>query len=204
MLSWVIPGQVAWDWWNDYNLTHVDFKAGMNTPTFKYYIDFAAANHAKYIILDGGWSEPVRPQQGQSRCGPGGDRRVRQEQEHRRDPVGFLVHHHPADARDLPQVCRNGGQGLEDRLYRPRRPAGGGDAPTRSPNWPREHKLLVDYHGVFKPTGLQRTYPNVVGYEGVYGLENFKWADTRRPALRRDRSPTRATWPGRWITPPAR
>jgi alpha-glucosidase len=39
-----------------------------------------------------------------------------------------------------------------------------------------EHHVLIDYHGVFKPTGLQRTYPNVVGYEGVYGLENFKWA----------------------------
>ena len=55
-VSWIVPGQVAWDWWNDYNITHVDFRAGMNTPTFKYYIDFAAANKAKYIIIDAGWS----------------------------------------------------------------------------------------------------------------------------------------------------
>ena len=56
-ISWIQPGQVAWDWWNDRNISHVDFKAGMNTPTYKYYIDFAAANKIKYIIIDGGWSE---------------------------------------------------------------------------------------------------------------------------------------------------
>src|SRR6185312_72367 len=55
--SWVDVGQVSWDWWNSYDLTGVDFKAGINTPTFKYYIDFAAKNGAKYIIMDGGWSD---------------------------------------------------------------------------------------------------------------------------------------------------
>ncbi|RYY08917.1 MAG: Retaining alpha-galactosidase, partial [Cytophagaceae bacterium] len=55
--SWIKPGKVAWDWWNDWNLTHVDFKAGINTPTYKYYIDFAAANKLEYVILDEGWSE---------------------------------------------------------------------------------------------------------------------------------------------------
>lgn len=44
-----------------------------------------------------------------------------------------------------------------------------------------ENKLIVDYHGIFKPTGLQRTYPNVVGYEGVKGLENYKWATEDAP-----------------------
>jgi alpha-glucosidase len=56
-ISWIKPGQVAWDWWNDWNISHVDFKAGINTPTYKYYIDFAAANKIPYIIMDGGWSE---------------------------------------------------------------------------------------------------------------------------------------------------
>ena len=44
-----------------------------------------------------------------------------------------------------------------------------------------EYKLMVDYHGIYKPTGLQRTYPNVIGYEGVKGLENFKWANEDQP-----------------------
>jgi alpha-glucosidase len=56
-MSWITPGQVSWDWWNNWNISHVDFKAGINTPTYKYYIDFAAANKVKYIIMDDGWSE---------------------------------------------------------------------------------------------------------------------------------------------------
>ena len=55
--SWIKPGKVAWDWWNDWNITHVDFKAGINTPTYKYYIDFAAKNNIEYIVLDEGWSD---------------------------------------------------------------------------------------------------------------------------------------------------
>ena len=54
--SWIKPGKVAWDWWNTCNLTGVDFKAGMNTPTYKKYIDFAAENQLEYIIIDEGWS----------------------------------------------------------------------------------------------------------------------------------------------------
>src|SRR5205085_11091333 len=50
-LSWIKPGKVAWDWWNDWNISHVDFKSGVNTQTYKYYIDFAAANKLEYIIL---------------------------------------------------------------------------------------------------------------------------------------------------------
>ena len=55
--SWVKPGQVAWDWWNNWNVTHVDFHAGINTSTYKYYIDFAAANKLAYIVIDEGWSQ---------------------------------------------------------------------------------------------------------------------------------------------------
>src|SRR4030095_1852896 len=55
--SWIKPGKVAWDWWNDWNVSHVDFKAGINTATYKYYIDFAAANHIEYVVLDEGWSD---------------------------------------------------------------------------------------------------------------------------------------------------
>ena len=55
-ISWIKPGKVAWDWWNNWNISHVDFRAGINTPTYKYYIDFAAANKIEYIIMDEGWS----------------------------------------------------------------------------------------------------------------------------------------------------
>ena len=54
--SWIKPGLAAWDWWSDWNISHVDFRAGYNTPTYKYYIDFAAANKLPYIVMDAGWS----------------------------------------------------------------------------------------------------------------------------------------------------
>ncbi len=54
--SWVRPGKVAWDWWNDWNLYGVDFRAGINNETYKYYIDFAAAHGIEYVILDEGWA----------------------------------------------------------------------------------------------------------------------------------------------------
>ena len=55
-LSWIKPGKVAWDWWNDWNLSGVDFRAGVNNDTYKYYIDFAAQNKIEYVILDEGWA----------------------------------------------------------------------------------------------------------------------------------------------------
>ena len=56
--SWIKPGKVAWDWWNAWNLYGVDFEAGINQETYKYYIDFAAKNGIEYIIMDDGWSVP--------------------------------------------------------------------------------------------------------------------------------------------------
>ncbi|HAR35912.1 MAG TPA: Retaining alpha-galactosidase, partial [Acidobacteria bacterium] len=57
--SWIKPGKVAWDWWNANNIYGVDFKAGLNTDTYKYYIDFASKYGIEYIILDEGWSDPA-------------------------------------------------------------------------------------------------------------------------------------------------
>jgi len=56
-VSWIKPGKVAWDWWNDWNISKVNFKAGINTETYKHYIDFASKNHIEYVVLDEGWSE---------------------------------------------------------------------------------------------------------------------------------------------------
>ena len=41
-IRWIHPGKVAWDWWNCWNISGVDFVAGINNDTYKYYIDFAA------------------------------------------------------------------------------------------------------------------------------------------------------------------
>ncbi len=179
-VSWIKPGQVAWDWWNNWNVSHVDFKAGINTPTYKYYIDFAAANKIPYIIMDGGWSgmldltKVVASVNLQEIVDYGRQKGV--------DVILWASWYAVTQQMNtvFPLYARMGVKGFKidfvDRddqlavasLYEIARKAA-------------EYHLLVDYHGVFKPTGLQRTYPNVVGYEGVKGLENYKWAVEDQP-----------------------
>ena len=179
-ISWIQPGQVAWDWWNDLNISHVDFKAGMNTPTYKYYIDFASANKIKYIIIDGGWSESldltkVKPDLNlQEIIDYGKLKGV--------DVILWASWYAVTQQMDkvFPLYSKMGVKGFKidfvDRddqkavasLYEIAKKAA-------------DYHLLVDYHGVFKPTGLQKTYPNVIGFEGVKGLENYKWAVEDQP-----------------------
>ena len=179
-ITWIQPGQVAWDWWNDRNISHVDFKAGMNTPTYKYYIDFAAANKIKYIIIDGGWSEElnltkiVADINLQEIIDYGSQKGV--------GVILWATWYAVTQQMDkvFPLYSKMGVKGFKidfvDRddqvavasLYEIAKNAA-------------DYHLLVDYHGVFKPTGLQKTYPNVIGYEGVKGLENYKWAVEDQP-----------------------
>ena len=179
-ISWIKPGQVAWDWWNNLNISHVDFKAGMNTPTYKYYIDFAAANKIKYIIIDGGWSPSldltkVIPELNLQEIIDYGNEKE----------VGVIIWaswYAVTQQMNIvfPLYSKMGVKGFKidfiDRddqkavasLYEIAKKAA-------------DNHLLVDYHGAFKPTGLQKTYPNVIGYEGVKGLENYKWANEDQP-----------------------
>ncbi len=178
--SWVNVGQASWDWWNGYDLTGVDFKAGMNTPTYKYYIDFAAKNHAKYIVIDAGWSDlfdlnRVNPQVDLPEIIAYGKQR----------DVGVILwatwYTITQQMNDIfPKYSEMGIKGWKiDFIDRDDQLAV--ESTYDIAKLAAQYKMTVDYHGVFKPTGLQRTFPNVVGYEGVYGLENFKWADRDTP-----------------------
>ena len=174
--SWIRPGKVAWDWWNNLNITGVDFQSGMNTDTYLYYIDFAAKNHIEYIIIDEGWSgqeslmEDLSPDIDLKRLIAHGQERG----------VGIIlwsswrnligqdatdaVMQHYADMgikgfkvdffdRDDQQVIASAYQLAECAA---------------------RHHLVLDYHGL-KPFGIQRAYPNIINFEGVKGLENSKW-----------------------------
>lgn len=179
--SWVKPGQVAWDWWNNWNITGVDFHAGINTDTYKYYIDFAAANKLPYIIMDEGWSDDLDLLKVKSH-----DLNLQAIIDYgKQKNVGVILWatwyaaSHQTDAA-FSTYSKMGVKGFKidffDRddqkvvasAYAIAKKAAG-------------YKLMVDYHGISKPTGLQRTYPNVIGFEGVKGLENFKWADEDQP-----------------------
>lgn len=179
-VSWVDPGQVAWDWWSDYNLFHVDFQAGINTPTYKYNIDFAAANGIKYIILDWNWSETFDL----NKINPDID--LEEILAHAKSKnVGVILwaswYTITQQMHEIfPKYAGMGVKGFKiDFIDRDDQLAVA--STYEIARLAAQYRLLVDYHGVFKPTGLQRTYPNVVGYEGVYGMENFKWADYDAP-----------------------
>lgn len=176
-ISWIKPGKVAWDWWNDWNLYNVDFRAGINNETYKYYIDFASAHGIEYVILDEGWA--VNLEADLLKVIPEIDLSEIVSYAKSKDVDIILWAGYYAFDRDMENVVRHyaemGVKGFKidfmdrddqemiDFLY-------------RSAETCARYKMLVDFHGVCKPTGLQRTYPNVVNYEGVNGLEQLKWS----------------------------
>ena len=170
--SWIKPGLTTWEWWNGATPygTDVDFVSGCNTATYKYYIDFAAKNGVQYILLDEGWAETVF------------------------DP--FI----PNKDLDLQELIRYGKEKnvgiilwltwlcVENHFDVFAKYAEWGvegvkiDFMDRSDQWmvdyyervaaeAAKHYLFVDFHGSFKPAGLEYKYPNVLSYEGVRGAE---------------------------------
>jgi alpha-glucosidase len=173
--SWIKVGQVAWDWWNNVNISGVDFRAGKNFETYKYFIDFAAKYKMPYILLDAGWNvagdltKPIASIKLEELIAYGNQKGVE-----------LIVWSSWRDMlsqkeKAIPYFEKAGIKGIKiDFIDRDDQLAVASTYDIAK--LAAEHHVLIDYHGVFKPTGLQRTYPNVVGYEGVYGLENFKWA----------------------------
>jgi alpha-glucosidase len=179
-LSWIKPGKVAWDWWNDWNITHVDFKVGINNPTYKYYIDFASANKVEYVVLDEGWSNIVDLNQISS------DINLQELIDYAKQKnVGLILWTswyaltRQTDAA-MAKFSKMGVKGFKidfiDRddqkmvssLY---------DIAQKA----ADNQLIVDYHGMYKPSGIQRTFPNILNFEGVKGLENVKWGVKDHP-----------------------
>ena len=172
--SWIKPGKVAWDWWNDWNISGVDFKAGINTQTYKYYIDFAHKNGLEYIIVDEGWSSPEDLLQYSNDqlsipelVAYGKERNV-----------GVILWSSWRNLikdldRNMSHYAAAGVKGFKIDFF------DRDDYEVIHSSYEMaaaaaKHHLLVDYHGL-KPSGVQRAYPNVVNFEGVKGLENCKW-----------------------------
>ena len=175
--SWVKPGKVAWDWWNDWNLYGVDFRAGINTETYKYYIDFAAAHGIEYIIMDEGWAQRakanlflINPDINLEELVAYADGKG----------VGIIlwasynsIVKNPEKA--MSHYAKMGFKGFKiDFINRDDQQAV--KFCERMARIAAENHLLIDFHGVYKPAGIQRTYPNVLNFEGVAGLEQLKWS----------------------------
>lgn len=179
-ISWIRPGKVSWDWWNANNLYNVPFAAGINTETYKYYIDFAAKYDLEYVILDEGWSEPADI----FKINPDIDMEElsRYAAEKKVGLILWVVWKALDEKLEeaLDQFARWDVKGIKV------------DFMQRDDQWmvnyywrvaeaAAKRKLLVDFHGSYKPAGLRRTYPNVITREGVKGLENYKWSDNPSP-----------------------
>ena len=175
--SWVRPGKVAWDWWNAWNIYGVDFRAGINTETYKYYIDFAAAHGIEYIIMDEGWAQRakanlflINPDINLEELVAYADGKN----------VGIIlwasynsIVKNPEKA--MSHYARMGFKGFKiDFINRDDQQAV--KFCERMAKIAAENHLLIDFHGVYKPAGIQRTYPNVLNFEGVAGLEQLKWS----------------------------
>ena len=179
--SWIKPGLVAWDWWNENNIYGVDFKAGLDTKTYKYYIDFASKNNIPYIILDEGWTKSTtnikeaNPSLNlQELIAYGKTKNV--------DIILWCLWN-PLDA-DMDAIldlyAQWGAKGIKvDFMARSEQYMV--NFYERTAKACADRKLLVDFHGAFKPSGMARAYPNIINHEGVKGMENCKWSKDITP-----------------------
>ncbi len=177
--SWVKPGKVAWEWWNAWNLYGVDFKTGVNNETYKYYIDFASERGIEYVILDEGWA--VNKKADLFQVVPEIDLKEIVEYGKNKNVGIILWAGYWAFNRDIEGICKHysemGVKGFKvDFMDRDDQMMV--DFHHRGAQIAAKYKMMLDYHGTYKPTGLQRTYPNVINFEGVYGLEQMKWGAT--------------------------
>ena len=178
--SWVHPGKIAWDWYNALILTGVDFKCGINNDTYKYYIDFASKYGIEYVVIDDGWSEAwdvtkTIPEINMEELVAYGKKKN----------VDLILWVSWAPFREkideaFDKFSQWGIKGIKmdfmnrddqemvDFYYEVARKAA-------------TYKMLVDFHGAYKPTGWLRTFPNVLTSEGVAGLENHKWGSFVTP-----------------------
>ena len=175
--SWIKPGKVAWEWWNHWGLSGIDFKAGVNNATYKAYIDFAAKHGIEYVILDEGWAVNLKADLFQ--VVPEIDLKELVAYAESKDIGLILWAGYYAFERDMEDICRYyselGIKGFKvDFMDRDDQPMV--DFHYRGAAIAAKYHLLLDYHGTYKPTGLNRTYPNVVNFEGVHGLEQLKFA----------------------------
>lgn len=179
--SWIAPGKVAWDWWNDNNITGVDFEAGINNDTYKYYIDFASRFGLEYIILDEGWSVSTT---NLSACNDQID--VEELVAYgKAKGVGIIlwVLWGPLDKDMEATLDLYAGWGVKGIKvdFMQRADQYMVNYYERVAREAAKRNMVVDFHGAFKPAGLRRAYPNVLSYEGLRGQEQCKWTDQNTP-----------------------
>lgn len=174
--AWIQPGLVSWDWWNDWGLSHVPFKAGINMDTYKYYIDFAAKYKLPYIILDEGWYEPKSGDMLTTIPDINLPALVQYGKEKGVRIILWTVFNVLDDQLDA--ACKKyAAMGIAGFKvdFLDRNDQNAVEMAYRIAERCAQSHLMLDYHGIYPPTGMCRTYPNVVNCESVFGMEETKW-----------------------------
>lgn len=173
--SWVKPGKVAWEWWSQFALGDVDFEAGVNTETYKAYIDFASRHGIEYVLMDEGWA--VRYADDLFEVVPEIDLKEIIEYGKKKNVGIILWAGYSAFVKDIEKVCRHyaamGVKGFKIDFFE-RNDQTVQDVMLETARIAAKHKLLIDFHGCPPPAGLQKQYPNVLNYEGIFGLEQMR------------------------------
>ena len=175
--SWIKPGKVAWDWWNNTNITGVDFRAGINTETYKYFVDFAKKNGLEYIIIDEGWSDPEDLLIFSDKMDMAGIINYAKQ-----NGVGVILwsswrnliqRGHEKMEEIMKYYGDMGVKGFKVDFF-DRDDQKAINSVYEVAECAAKHHLLLNLHGM-RPFGVQFAYPNIVNFEGVKGLENSKW-----------------------------
>ena len=191
--DWIVSGKSAWDWWNDWNIKGVDFQAGINTETYKYFIDFAASHSLEYIILDEGWYDsktadimnPIADINLSELITYANDRGV--------GVVLWAVFNVVDENLNNGQLTIDNGQ-LNDVFahyskmgvkgfkidFLDRNDQTAVEMAYRIAKKAAENHLVLDYHGFYPPTGMNRAFPNIINFESVFGMEEMKWNDDKK------------------------
>ena len=185
--SWIKPGHSTWDWWNHCSIYNVDFKVGFNNDTYKYYIDFAAKYNFDYVLIDDGWYSYHN--RNVMDANPALDIPMLCEYAKSKNIRLLLWMVGDAFDKQAEEVCAHYSkvgvagfkldfferqdQNLIERTY--------SMAATAA-----KYNMLLNLHGVYVPKGLNRTYPNVINFEAVFGLEQLKWTDGKKADMARN------------------
>jgi len=178
--SWIKPGKVAWDWWNALNISGVDFKSGVNTQTYKYYIDFAAKYGLQYVVLDEGWYKlgdvmDVVPEINM-------DELTAYARQKNVGIILWVVWKSFNDKFDqaLDQFQKWGIKGIKiDFMQRNDQKLI--DFYYKTCRETAKRHMLVDFHGGQSQITMTRTWPNMISGEGVRGMEWSKWSTDSEP-----------------------
>lgn len=177
--SWVKGGKASWEWWNDWGISGVDFKAGINMPTYKHYIDFASEHGIEYVILDEGWYKPSSGDMMQTIPELNLPDLIAYANKKKVGIILWTVFN--VLDKQLDEACKYysalGVKGFKvDFLDRNDQYAV--EMVYRIAQGAAKYKLTLDLHGIYPPTGINRTYPNIINFESVFGMEEMKWSSS--------------------------